>query len=249
MARLSDRVAVVTGATQGIGQAFAVRLAEDGAAVVIVAHTQPADETERLVEAAGAEGFVHQADVSSGEEIERLGAAVDERFGRADILVNTAGIYPMSPFLEMEFSDWRRMFEVNCDALFHTCRAFLPGMRERGWGRVINVTSTSFIAGMANYTHYNASKGAVIGFTRSLAVEMGPHNITVNAIAPGLVRTPTTDSGPQADGLFEAFVEEQAIKRTEVPQDLAGAVSFLASDDAAFITGQTILVDGGWMFN
>jgi NAD(P)-dependent dehydrogenase (short-subunit alcohol dehydrogenase family) len=246
--KLSGKVALVTGAGQGLGQAFAERLASDGASVVIVAHSKTPAETVSLVEATGAESLVHQVDVSSAEDVAGLAAAVEQRFGRVDILVNNAGVYPMQPFLEMTYEQWREIFAINADSIFHLCRTFVPGMVARRYGRVINVTSTSVAAGMANYTHYNASKAAVIGFTRSLAAEVGPFEVTVNALAPGLVRTPTTDSGPQADGMFEGFLAEQCIKRTEVPQDLAGTVSWLASDDSSFVTGQTIHVDGGWMF-
>jgi NAD(P)-dependent dehydrogenase (short-subunit alcohol dehydrogenase family) len=246
--RLKGKVAVVTGAAQGIGQAFAERLAQDGASVALVEHEKPAAETLKLVEATGAEALVHKADVSSPDDVAALAGAVKDRFGTVDILVNNAGIYPMKPFLEMDYSEWREMFAINVDSIFHTCKAFVGGMAESGWGRVVNVSSTSFIAGMASYTHYNASKAAVVGFTRSLAVEFGPQGVTANSIAPSLVRTPTTDSGPQADGMFEGFLSEQAIKRTEEPRDLAGTLSWLVSDDAAFVTGQTILVDGGWRF-
>jgi NAD(P)-dependent dehydrogenase (short-subunit alcohol dehydrogenase family) len=247
--RLDGKVALVTGAGQGIGQAIAQRMAEDGAAVVVVGHSKPPTETAELVESAGAELLARQADVSSGEDIAALAAAVADRFGRVDVLVNNAGVYPMQPFLEMEYSQWREMFATNTDSIFHLCRAFVPGMVERRDGRVINMTSTSVAAGMENYTHYNASKAAIVGFTRSLAREVGPFDVTVNAIAPGLVRTPTTDSGPQADGMFEGFLAEQCIKRTEEPRDLAGAVSWLASEDGSFVTGQTIAVDGGWVFS
>jgi NAD(P)-dependent dehydrogenase (short-subunit alcohol dehydrogenase family) len=247
--RLKGRVALVTGAAQGIGQALAVRLAQDGADVVIAAHRTPPDDTEAAVKAAGVESLVHHVDVSLEQDVADLAAAVEDRFGRVDILVNNAGSYPMQSFLEMTYEQWRDIFAVNTDSVFHLCRAFVPGMVERRWGRVINVTSTSFMEGMENYTHYNAAKAAIVGFTRSLAIEVGPSEITVNALAPGLVRTPTTDSGPQADGMFEGFLAEQSIKRTETPADLAGAVSWLASEDASFVTGQTIVVDGGWHFN
>ena len=246
---LADKVALVTGAGQGLGQAFAARLAADGAAIVAVANRNAPTETVKLVEATGAPLLVHHADVSSADDVAALAEAVNARFGRVDVLVNNAGVYPMQPFLEMTYEQWREMFAINTDSIFHLCRAFVPGMVERGHGKVINVTSTSVAAGMPNYTHYNASKAALIGFTRSLAREVGPHGVNVNALAPGLVRTPTTDAGPQADGMFEGFLAEQSIKRTEVPEDLAGTVSWLASSDSDFVTGQTIACDGGWVFN
>ena len=247
--RLKGRVALVTGAAQGIGQALAIRLAQDGADVVIAAHRTPPDDTEAAVKAAGVESLVHHVDVSLEQDVADLAAAVQDRFGRVDILVNNAGAYPMQGFLEMSYEQWRETFAINIDSVFHMCRAFVPGMVERKFGRVINVSSTSFMEGMHNYTHYNAAKAAVVGFTRSLALEVGPADVTANILAPGLVRTPSTDSGPQADGMFEGFIAEQAIKRTETPADLAGAVSWLASEDASFVTGQTIVVDGGWHFN
>ena len=247
--RLNGKTALVSGAAQGIGQALAIRLAQDGANVVIAAHKQPPDATEAAVEAAGVESLVHHVDVSLEQDVADLAAAVSDRFGGVDILVNNAGAYPMQGFLEMTYEQWRESFAINIDSVFHMCRAFVPGMVERRFGRVINVSSTSYMEGMHNYTHYNAAKAAVVGFTRSLALEVGPAEVTVNALAPGLVRTPTTDSGPQADGMFEGFLAEQALKRTETPEDLAGAVSWLASEDASFVTGQTIVVDGGWHFN
>jgi NAD(P)-dependent dehydrogenase (short-subunit alcohol dehydrogenase family) len=247
--RLNGKVALVSGAAQGIGQALAIRLAQDGANVVIAAHMQPPDATEAAVKAAGVESLVHHVDVSLEQDVADLATAVDERFGRVDILVNNAGAYPMQNFLEMTYEQWRETFAVNIDSVFHMCRAFVPGMVERRFGRVINVSSTSFMEGMHNYTHYNAAKAAVVGFTRSLALEVGPAEVTANVLAPGLVRTPTTDSGPQAEGMFEGFLAEQALKRTETPEDLAGAVSWLASEDASFVTGQTVVVDGGWHFN
>jgi NAD(P)-dependent dehydrogenase (short-subunit alcohol dehydrogenase family) len=169
---LKGRVALVSGAAQGIGQALAIRLAQDGADVVIAAHKQPPDATEAAVKAAGVESLVHHVDVSLEQDVADLATAVNDRFGRIDILVNNAGAYPMQGFLEMSYEQWRETFAINIDSVFHMCRAFVPGMVERRWGRVINVSSTSFMEGMENYTHYNAAKAAVVGFTRSLAIEV-----------------------------------------------------------------------------
>ncbi len=241
------RTAVVTGAAAGIGQAYAERLAADGAKVVI-ADIADGAETVSLVEAAGSEGLAVECDVSSGEDVAALAAAARDRFGTVDILVHNAGIYPIQEFDAMTFEEWRKVLSVNLDSAFHLCHELLPGMREQQWGRVIIVASNTFHAGIGGMSHYIASKGGLIGFLRSLAAEVGEEGVTVNGIAPSLVRSKGTTEGPHEEmGLFEFVAQGQAIKRTETPEDLVGACSFLASDDAAFITGQTLCVDGGWV--
>lgn len=240
-----SRVAVVTGGAAGIGQAFAQRLARDGHAVAI-ADRVAADETENLVREAGGEVFAGRCDVSDAESVARYAQRVSERLGRVDILVHNAGIYPLGSFEDTDWATWRRIMDVNVDSLFHLSQAFLPGMKEAGWGRIVVMASVAFHAGSPGAVAYTASKGGVIGFVRSLAAEVGEHGITVNAIAAGLVRTPGTLAGPQEEmGLFETVVAAQAIKRETRPEHLAGALSFLASDDAAMVTGQTLPVDGG----
>ena len=241
------RVAVITGAAQGIGQAHARRLASDGFDVVS-ADLADADETGALVTEAGGEHLSVVTDVSDPDGVAALGDAVAERFGRADVLVANAGIYPIVTIDEMDFDDWRRVMSINLDSLFLLTKAFLPGMREAGWGRIVVTASTVFHDGTPGLVHYVASKGGVIGFVRGLAGEIGEDGVTINAIAPSLVRTPGTEEGPHEEmGFFEAISQAQAIKRTQTPDDLVGALSFLASDDAAFITGQTLAVDGGWV--
>jgi NAD(P)-dependent dehydrogenase (short-subunit alcohol dehydrogenase family) len=239
------RVAIVTGGAASIGQALAVRLAADGHRVAI-ADLAPASETQRMIDQAGgeAEGFI--CDVSSGTSVAALADGVRERFGRCDVLVANAGIYPIAPFLETSWETWRRIMDVNLDSLFHLSQAFLPEMTERGWGRIIATATNGFHTGLPGLTPYVASKGGVIGFVRSLAGEVGSEGVTVNAIAPSLTRTEGTTTGPHEElGLFELTQTLQAIHRTGTPADLAGAVSFFASDDSAFITGQTLAVDGG----
>lgn len=244
-ARSPGRVAVVTGGAQSIGQACACRLARDGHAVVI-ADVQPSTETVEVIESLGGTCFAARCDVSSGESVADLAAQVHNRFGRCDVLLANAGVYPVAELTETSWELWRQVMSVNVDSLFHLSKAFVPGMVERGWGRVIAVSSTTFHTGTPRFAAYTTSKGAVIGFVRALATEVGPAGVTVNAIAPSIVRTKGTLAGPQQElGWFEFTRELQAIKRTEEPDDLVGAVSFFASDDAAFITGQTLPVDGG----
>lgn len=246
--RLSGKVAVVTGGANGIGQALCVRLAKEGAAVV-VADIADGAETLALIEAAGGVGCAFQCDQTVPEQVERLRDDVTGRFGPADILVHCAGIYPTQAFTEISFADWRKVMSVNLDSVFHLTHAFLPQMTARGWGRIVCIASTTFHAGIGLCTHYSGSKGALIGFARSLASEVGDHGVTVNCLAPGLVRTKTTENGIQSEqNWFEALRLQQAIKRSMVPEDLCGPLAFLASDDSAFMTGQTLIVDGGWRF-
>ena len=245
-----DKVAVISGAARGIGQAFAQRLAHDGAHIVI-ADVLPAKDTAKFVQEAGRHILVSNCDVSSESSVSALAAAVTARVGRCDILINCAGIYPRQSFAEMTFADWRRMQAINLDGVFLMCAAFVPGMRARKWGRIVNMASASLGTVVSGFVHYVASKGGVVGFTRALATELGDDGITVNAISPGLTRSPGTEARAPRAGLasmdeeFALVAKMQAIKRPEVPGDPVGAVSFLTSDDAAFMTGQTLIVDGG----
>ena len=246
----ADKIALVTGAAAGIGQAFATRLAHDGAHVVI-ADVNPGTETMKLVEAAGRQALACVCEVSSPDSVAALAKEVERKFGRCDILINNAGIYPQKPFEEMTFADWRHVMSVNLDAAFLTASAFIPGMKQRGWGRIVNMSSSTLNTVATHYAHYIASKGGVVGFTRALASEFGAFGITVNAISPSLTRSPGTLSRAPRSGRtsmeeeFTALATRQAIPRPESTEDLVGAMSFLTSDDAAFITGQTLYVDGG----
>jgi NAD(P)-dependent dehydrogenase (short-subunit alcohol dehydrogenase family) len=247
------KVAVITGAAMGIGQAYARRLGQEGATIV-AADIRGADATVEEVKAAGGSGLAIGCDVSQPAEVAALAQAVEKELGRCDILVNNAGVYPIQSFDEMTFEDWRRIMAINLDGQFLTIKAFAPGMRQRRWGRIVNQASDTFALNLVGFPHYIAGKGGVIGLTRALASEFGQDGVTVNAIAPGLVRTPGTSSreerlgGLEAADEFALVASQQSIKRGLVPDDLTGTLSFLVSDDAAFITGQTIYVNGGKVF-
>jgi NAD(P)-dependent dehydrogenase (short-subunit alcohol dehydrogenase family) len=245
-----DKVAVITGAANGIGQAFAKRLAEDGVHIAVV-DLADGSGTVKLVAAAGRQAIYIKCDVSSEESVAAMAKQVNAKFSHVDIVVNCAGIFPQKDFAEMTFADWRKVLSTNLDGTFLVSAAFVPGMRARKWGRVVNLASSTLGSVVTGFAHYVASKGGIVGFTRALASDLAADGITVNAIAPGLTRSPgTLARSPRAgfatmDDEFISVAQMQAIKRPEVPDDLVGAVSFLTSDDSAFITGQTYNVDGG----
>ena len=249
--KLANKTALVTGGATGLGRAFAERLAHDGARVVI-ADLRGAEDAARAIAAGGAQALGITADVTDEAAVQRVVAAARDAFGGIDILVNNAALYSTLknlPFEEYSGEEWMQVMRVNTLGPFNCAKAVAPHMKAQRWGRIINVASTSALKGLANMAHYVTSKGAVITFTRVLARELGEWNITANAIAPGLTLSDQIlKNEAHVVRYGDAIRNARAIKRDAHPEDLVGAVSFLASDDAAFMTGQTLCVEGGAVF-
>jgi NAD(P)-dependent dehydrogenase (short-subunit alcohol dehydrogenase family) len=239
MSALDGKVAIVTGGTQGIGAAIARGLEAEGAEVVVADLEPP-------------EGGI-QADVSSEEDVERMVAEALERNGRIDILVNNAGLYAsleMRAFTQIPLEEWNRVMQVNVASMFLTCRAVVPVMREQGGGKIVNISSGTPFRGVPFLLHYVTSKGAIVAFTRSLAKEVGADSIHVNCVAPGFTMSDGVQSHPEViEALRDVSVAARTIKRDQVPEDVVGAVVFLCTPAADFITGQTMVIDGGQYFH
>jgi pyridoxal 4-dehydrogenase len=244
--RFVGQTAVVTGAARGLGFAAARRLAAEGARVALFDRDREA--LAAAVERLGGEALSQAVDVTDADQVGRGVQAVLSEAGKIDVLVNNAGIYPHFPFEELTYADWRRVLATNLDSVYLCSHAVYPGMRERGYGRIVNVSSATFFIGYAGLSAYVASKGGIIGFTRALASEAGPHGITVNAVTPGLIATEGVLGGEEA-GLFDEIVPEQALGRRGEPDDIAECIAYLASPAAGFITGQTVNVDGGHRYH
>ena len=240
----TGKVAVVTGAARGIGQAIAAGLAARGASIVGV-DIAGTEETRVLVEASAAKWLGIVADVSSPADVARLTEETLSRFGKCDIVVNNAGIFPGCAFEDLTFDAWRKVISTNLDSQFLVSQAFVPSMKARGWGRIVNLTSGSVQFSTEKGAAYKASKMGAIGLTRGMAADLGKYGITVNAASPSLTRTPGVLSINGATNRLNAIAEAQAIKRVSEPTDIVGLVLFLTGEDSHFVTGQTILADGG----
>jgi NAD(P)-dependent dehydrogenase (short-subunit alcohol dehydrogenase family) len=250
--RLAERVVIVTGGAQGIGRAIADGLAAEGARVV-VADLAGAPEAAAELSADGGEALGLRVDISSEADTLAMARATLDRFGRIDGLVNNAGIYASlvpTPIEELDVDEWRQVFDVNVLGLFLATRAVLPAMREQGSGRIVNIASGTPFKGVPFLLHYVASKGAVVAMTKAIAKEVGDTGILVNAVAPGFTMSDgVLANSVQVQKLQEVSVKARVIQRDQFPSDVVGSVVFFCSDDAAFITGQSLVVDGGAYFN
>jgi 3-oxoacyl-[acyl-carrier protein] reductase len=242
---LESKVAVVTGASRGIGRAIAMELGRQGAQVVVNYNrsTEAAAEVVAAIEAQGGHAAPVQADVSDFSQAQALIQAALETYGRLDVLVNNAGTTRDQVLLMMKEEDWDTVIQVDLKSVFNTCKAAARKMLRQRYGRIVNISSVVGVCGQGGQTNYAAAKAGVIGFTKSLAKELGPRAITVNAIAPGLVITDLTADLPEE--LLQKALESTPLGRVGQAEEIAYAVAFLASDEAAFITGVVLPVDGG----
>ena len=244
MGRLEGKVAIVTGGARNLGAVYAKALAAEGARVV-VADVLDGGAAARAIRETGGQAVAIEVDVSREDDALRMAEAAVHAFGRIDILVNNAAIYlgiDRRPFYEISAEEWDRVTGVNIKGVFLCAKAVFPRMREQGNGKIINISSNTVMAGTPNFLHYVASKSALVGMTRSMAHELGSCGINVNAIAPGLVEHEGQTVPPE---ISASRVDARSIKRRQTPQDLTGAVLYLASSDSDFVTGQTLVVDGG----
>jgi 2-hydroxycyclohexanecarboxyl-CoA dehydrogenase len=230
------KTAVVTGGASGIGRAVAQRLRNDGFRVAVI-DLSPTDD-----------GFGHLADVTDRAQVDTAVAAIRQEFGPILVLVNAAGVEGFKKFSKMSFDEWSRVIDVNLNGVFHTIQAVLPDMVEAGWGRIVNISSSSTHSGQPFMSHYVAAKSAVNGLTKSLALEYGPCGITVNAVPPGFVDTPmlrSAESRHLLGGSVEDHINRTPVRRVGRPEDIAAACSFFVSEEASYITGQILGVNGG----
>jgi NAD(P)-dependent dehydrogenase (short-subunit alcohol dehydrogenase family) len=248
MGRLDGKVAVVTGAAQGIGRAIAEGLAAEGARIVV------ADLHGAATAAASfRDGVGITADVAAEDDVARLVAEAVAACGRIDVLVNNAGLYAsleMRSFEQIPLDEWRRVMDVNIASMFLTCRAVVPLMRETGGGRIVNISSGTPFRGVPFLLHYVTSKGAIVAFTRALAKEVGRDNVLVNCVAPGFTISAGVEANPEViEKLRDVSIAARTLQRDQFPEDVVGAVVFLCGPGSEFITGQTMVIDGGQYFH
>ncbi len=249
--RLKDRVAIVTGGARGLGRAFALRLAQEGARVMVMnivlrdKDLEDMTETVRRIKEMGGEAQFFKGDVTSESDTRAMAEATASAFGAIHILINNAAIYDglvRKPFDEISLDEWDRVMGVNVKGTFLATRAVFPFMKQQEYGKIVNLCSETAFTGSHGFAHYVASKGGILALTRALAVELGPYNICINAIAPGFTDTEASRSLADVD---RYDTSKTPLKRVGTPEDITGAALFLASPESDFITGQTLVVDGG----
>lgn len=243
--RIDGKTVLLTGGAGGLGSVQAGLLAEAGGRILLLDREE--SPGGRVTEGIGERARFVVGDLADPEGSRSLALRLAEEEGGIDILVNNAAIYPSKPFEEYSLEEYRRVQQVNADAAFALAQAVVPGMREAGWGRIVNIASITFYGGWAELAPYVASKGALVGLTRALARELGPDGITVNAVAPGAFPTAAEEIHPDPEGYRRFVLEHQALKRRGRPEDVARVVLFFASEASAFVTGQVLNVDGGWV--
>ena len=250
MGLLENKVAIVTGGARGLGKAYCLRMAEEGAKVVVAdILEQEAEETASEIKAKGGEAIAVKTDVTSEAATQQMANKTVKAFGRIDILVNNAGFYhgmSRKPFYEISSEEWDKMMDVSAKGTWICSKAVFPQMKTQGKGKIINVSSEAFFAPTKGLIHYTAAKAAVIGITRVLAGELGQYGICVNVIVPGVIDTPATRSYVSMEKMDASSVP---MKRFGVPEDIVGSVVFFASDDSDFISGQSLLIDGARRVN
>lgn len=245
--KLEGKVALVTGASRGLGEAMAVALAAEGARVALVSRGEPdLQRVAQRIERAGGEAAVFPADVASEEQVLQTEAGVRGRFGKISILINNAGLAVRKSVTELTPEDWRRVMETNITSAFLLCRSFVPHMKGQGYGRILNISSVMGSISLPDRTAYSASKAALLGFTRSLALELAPDRITVNTISPGLFETELARPILDNPDLKAQFLANIPLARPGRPEELGALAVYLCSEEAAYVTGADILIDGGW---
>jgi NAD(P)-dependent dehydrogenase (short-subunit alcohol dehydrogenase family) len=243
--RVKGRIALVTGSSRGLGRAFALALAEEGADVAVnyVANKTLAEEVAEAVRAKGRRSVVCQADVSDYNQVIAMKGAIDKALGQVDILVNNAGVISDKTFVKMDYPQWQRVLSVNLDGTFNCSKVFVEGMVAKGWGRIVNMTAFTGQAGNFGQANYAAATAGIMAFTKSLAKELAIKGITVNAVAAGFVETDMVRTIPER--VLNRVIEQIPMKRLGRPEEVARAVIFLVSSDGDYITGQELSINGG----
>jgi len=248
---LKGKVAIITGARRGMGRTHALTLAKAGAKVVVADISQEdCEKVVKEIEKEGGEALAVKCDVAKKEEVDEMVKKTVEKWGKVDILVNNAGIAQFKPFLELTEEEWDRTLDINLKGYFLCAQAVAKEMAKQKSGRIINIASVAMGQmgiGFPNIAHYCASKGGIGGMTEALAVELAPYNITVNAIAPGMIETPMIDPMKQDPKMMEAMLARVPIHRVGSPQEVSNLVLFLASNESSYMTGSMVVIDGGWL--